>query len=546
MKNKMEKQNQFSSVRLFLAGLFFMCLPFANVAMADDIASGYSGGCTWTISADSVLTIKPTNGNSGTLEDWGTLIKNIPWYQNRTKVKKVVVESGVTTSTCINMFNGMSNCTEMDLSGLSTAEVTRFTYMFLNCKNLKTIKFGDGWDTSNGTNFMSMFLNCSSLTAIDVSKFNTSSAENIGFMFVNCSSLKTLDLSSFNTSNVKHFDAMFQNCTSLTSLNLGKFQTSSGTTFNNMFTDCSSLTKLDLSSFEINAFEPEATTGGKIIAYQDTITKGMTSLDTLITPKTINDTITLKTAYPMRDWTKGEIIAAGGKIPAGCHLLTRSYKPRTVLQAELEGADQTKVSGYWGTMYTDMPVSVPEGVTVYYAIPYEKELKTVAFVEVSSDKVLPAGGYLLRNTASVDQNKFTFQEEATVEIPEENVLKGATTQISDDEEGYYYYYLTTYQGSDPGFYWKVKGGRSITMSAYKCYLKVPEKYIDGEEEETTGSGTRNFSYTFLNHDELTGIDQVTGHRSQVTNAIYDLQGRKVQTMQRGGLYIKNGKVILNR
>jgi len=164
--------------------------------------------------------------------------------------------------------------------------------------------------------------------------------------------------------------------------------------------------------------------------------------------------------------------------------------------------------------------------------------------------MLPKGGYLLCNTASAEQNKFTFQDEATAEIDaEKNVFKGDTIEVSDNEEGYFYYYLTTYQGANPGFYWDVKGGRSITMPAFKSYLKVPEANVIGKTEDTTGSGTRSFSYVFLNHDdldELTGISQVTGHRSQVTNATYDLQGRKVQTMQRGGLYIKNGKVILNR
>jgi len=356
-------------------------------------------------------------------------------------------------------------------------------------------------------------------------------------MFTGCSSLKTLDLSTFNTSNVKYFDSMFKNCTSLTSLNLGNLQTSSGTTFNGIFYNCSSLTKLDLSSFDIENFT-DATKG-------DTIFQGTTSLDTLITPITIASGVTWKTAYIMRDWTKGEIIAANGEIPAGCHLLTRSYKPRTVLQATLED-EEIEVTGYWGTMYTDIPVSVPKGITVYYAIPYEEALKTVAFVKVDAD-VLPAGGYLLRNTASVDQNKFVFQNTASTTIDSEtNVLKGDTTKVSDSDVGYYYYYLTTYKGENPGFYWKSgTKGKSITMSAFKCYLKVPEKYVDGEDSET-GTTTRSFSYMFLNHDELTGIDQVASDKRQVTSDTYDLQGRKVQTMQRGGLYIKNGKVILNR
>jgi len=540
----MKKKKQSNVKRLFLAFMFLISLSSGNVAFAE-IASGTSGGCTWTISDDGTLTIKPTNGTSGTLDAWGTAHSDVPWFNYKEQVTKVVVNASVIAKICRHMFREMSSCTEIDLSGLTTTDVTDFAYIFMDCSKLTTIKYGDNFDTSKGLEMNSMFNGCSSMTTIDVSKINTSSATNLGHLFAYCSSLVSIDISSLNTSNVKYFDNMFRNCSSLTSVNVNGLKTTSGTSFEGMFKYCSSLTKLDLSSFEI----PAEANGDSLFARS-------TSLDSLVTPKTIDASVTTLVApCVMRDCTKGTIIAIGGAIPVGGHLLICSYKPRTILEATLE--DPTlKVGGYWGTFYTDIPVSVPSGVTVYYAIPYEKELDMVAFVKVSSDEVLPKGGYLINNTESVEQNRFVFQSSATVEIPETNVFKGDTTKIEDSEDGYYYYYLTKYQGT-PGFFWQSgTKGKSITMDAYKCYLKVPKKYIEGEKSSTSSSAKSDFSYIFLNHEDLT--EQTTGINSlqQTDNAakdaratdgiIYDLHGRKVETMRQGAVYIKNGKIFINR
>ena len=116
--------------------------------------------------------------------------------------------------------------------------------------NLKTIKFGNCFDTSSVTNMCAMFINCTSLTSLDLSDFDTSSVTDMGSMFDHCTSLTSLDLSGFDTSSVTDMRAMFQNCASLTSLDVSSFDTSNVTDMFFMFNLCESLTSLELVSFD--------------------------------------------------------------------------------------------------------------------------------------------------------------------------------------------------------------------------------------------------------------------------------------------------------
>ena len=116
--------------------------------------------------------------------------------------------------------------------------------------NLKTIKFGNCFDTSSVTDMSAMFIHCTSLTSLDLSGFDTSSVTDMGAMFQNCASLTSLDVSSFDTSNVTYMFFMFDLCESLTSLDLASFDTSNVTDMDAMFANCERLTDLDLSGFD--------------------------------------------------------------------------------------------------------------------------------------------------------------------------------------------------------------------------------------------------------------------------------------------------------
>ena len=69
-------------------------------AQAADIARGTSGSCSWVIDGSGKLTIRPTNGDSGTLGEMdGTApwTEISPWRAHAAKITSAVIEPGVKT-----------------------------------------------------------------------------------------------------------------------------------------------------------------------------------------------------------------------------------------------------------------------------------------------------------------------------------------------------------------------------------------------------------------------------------------------------------------
>ena len=150
------------------------------------------------------------------------------------------------------MFIHCTSLTSLDLSGFDTSSVTDMGAMFQNCASLTSLDVSS-FDTSNVTYMFFMFDLCESLTSLDLSGFDTSSVTGMSVMFQNCASLTSLDLSGFDTSNVTNMAGMFSNCKDLTSLDLSGFDTSNVADMSNMFRSCTSLTNLNLSSFDASA-----------------------------------------------------------------------------------------------------------------------------------------------------------------------------------------------------------------------------------------------------------------------------------------------------
>ena len=150
------------------------------------------------------------------------------------------------------MFNGCSSLTDLDLSGFDTSSVTDMRMMFQNCSSLTSLDL-PGFDTSSVTDMRVMFQNCANLTSLDVSSFDTSNVIDMGAMFANCERLTGLDLSGFDTSHVTNMAAMFCICEDLTSLDLTGFDTSNVAYMSDMFCYCTSLTNLNLSGFDASA-----------------------------------------------------------------------------------------------------------------------------------------------------------------------------------------------------------------------------------------------------------------------------------------------------
>ena len=96
---------------------------------------------------------------------------------------------------CENMFEGLDNIEEIDLSNFDSSRVTNMAYMFANCTGLKKINFGN-MNTSIVVNMKYFLHGCQNLESVDVSNFDTSSVTNMRYMFSSLYSLKSLKLSN--------------------------------------------------------------------------------------------------------------------------------------------------------------------------------------------------------------------------------------------------------------------------------------------------------------------------------------------------------------
>lgn len=126
------------------------------------------------------------------------------------------VEDKMTVATIKNKLgNGTIVHIVFDKS-FSTYTPTSLYRFFENLKKLETITGLEYLNTEKVTDMRYMFNNCSKLTSLDVSNFNTKKVTNMSFMFSYCSTLTTIYVNDkFVIDKVTNGSYMFDNCTNL-------------------------------------------------------------------------------------------------------------------------------------------------------------------------------------------------------------------------------------------------------------------------------------------------------------------------------------------
>ena len=112
---------------------------------------------------------------------------------------------------------------------------------FWYCTNLATIEGIENLNTENVTNMHGMFFYCQNLSSLDLTNFNTGNVTNMFNMFSNCQNLSSLDLTSFNTANVTFMDYMFDGCSTLTTIYASEKFVTDQVNGGDMFNECRSL-----------------------------------------------------------------------------------------------------------------------------------------------------------------------------------------------------------------------------------------------------------------------------------------------------------------
>ena len=219
------------------------------ITTASEASSGTCGTCSWTLSEDGELVIRPTNSAEGTLQSF-TSTSIIPWYSKRTEIKSVRFEGKVKSGLhCANMFEGCVNLSKIDLTNFDTTGVSNFNSMFKNCKSLENLDVS-GLTTTSALDMRYMFDGCTKLMSLDLSSFSTVNATNMYRMFAGCKSLTSLNLSGLKTSKVINFSNIFLNCEKLKTLDVSGMDVSKAVNLSGMFGGCKSLTSIDLTNFK--------------------------------------------------------------------------------------------------------------------------------------------------------------------------------------------------------------------------------------------------------------------------------------------------------
>ena len=166
---------------LLALAMLLALLPTA--AFADDGNNKCGEDLTWKLDSDGTLTISGT----GAMADY-VVGKDQPWYGQKDKIKKFVVENGVTTIGNV-AFSGHTELTEVDMSNATSLEKIG-QYAFESCTGVKTI------DLSNAIK----------LKEIGDKAFKSSGVESVTFpqnsqlteigneVFAYCNNLKNIEI----------------------------------------------------------------------------------------------------------------------------------------------------------------------------------------------------------------------------------------------------------------------------------------------------------------------------------------------------------------
>ena len=496
---------------------------------------------------------------------------------NVTKVTKVVFDpafANARPTNCYAWFQGYVNLTSIEgIEYLNTSQVTDMHNMFSECSHLQTTDFS-GFDTRKVKDMSYMFHNCGSLKSLDISNFNTSEVTDMRGMFDSCIGLTSLDLSHLNTSKVSVMASMFQSCINLLSVNLSGWDTRNVISMTRMFKRCHSLKTLDLSGFDTR--EKTCTMGDMFNTCKELTTifvsdkfavgtgdtgdgtmfqgcnklKGANALDEN-NPQTGIDNANYKTGYFTKLVGKNgdEKIGATGETLATDNLALDdnkdfvAYEPFTAKAASY--SRPVKEGTTWATLCLPFEVSLQnQNFRAFNLLSANDVTGTVELEEIEGS-IAAGTPVIIKMKDGATKLNFTVADKEiakdvqTAETANGNYqLQGLYTQKEFSKDADNNCYIV--KGSklmNPAKLLDKTTTESVGSKPFRAYMV--------DNSSAPAAGARMFSISV--GGSTTAIEQLESTADSKAE-YYDLQGRRLQNLQKGVNIVKRGgktmKVII--
>ena len=200
--------------------------------------------------------------------------------------------------------------------------------------------------------------------------------------------------------------------------------------------------------------------------------------------------------------------------------------------AEVEEFTVNISNAQFSTFYAQKNVVLPDNATAYI-IDGVKDNSWLNLVEVTG--VLPANTGIILYSETPVECKLTVTNDAATAVVTDNKLAGTVyNSYIAKEENNAYYILSKDDEGNVGMYNPVLGESTTRFKngANKAYLMLP----------TTGSNPAAFyGFRFDDEENTTAIENV---EVVTENVIFDLSGRRVETITAPGIYVVNGRKML--
>ena len=414
------------------------------------------------------------------------------WSTHRYEIKKVVFDAS-----------------------FANARPTSCYKWFHHCTNLATIEGIENLNTENVTNMHGMFFYCQNLSSLDLTNFNTGNVTNMFGMFSNCQNLSSLDLTSFNTANVTFMNYMFDGCSTLTTIYASEKFVTDQVNGGDMFNECRSLKDYSFSKRDSKYANYKTGYFSKLVGKNGDEKIGATG-ETLATDNLVLDDdkdfvayepFAAKAASYNRTMNAGTTWATLC-LPFEVSLANKNFRAFKLLSAD-DAAETVELE--------EIETSIAAGTPVIIKMK-DGETKldfTVANKEIANEVKTAEtdnGNYQLQGLYT--QKEFSKDTDNNCYIVKGDKLMNPAKLLGT---------ATEFVGSKP----------------FRAYM------VDSSSASAPAAGARMFSISV--GGSTTAIEQLESTADSKAE-YYDLQGRRLQNLQKGVNIVKRGgktmKVII--